>query len=116
MIQKRLDRAAICASRSPAEAQAGMDRQQREYFLREQMRAIQKELGEGSAEETLANELRQKIEAAGMPDEVQDKGAGAGRAPGAAASVFARDRRDPLLSRVADRAALGDRNAKTGSI
>ena len=30
-----------------------MDRQQREYFLREQMRAIQKELGEGSAEETL---------------------------------------------------------------
>ena len=57
----------------PAEAQAGMDRQQREYFLREQMRAIQKELGEGSAEETLADEMREKIEAAGMPEEVQAK-------------------------------------------
>ncbi|HEY8446132.1 MAG TPA: endopeptidase La [Thermomicrobiales bacterium] len=56
-----------------SEAQAGMDRQQREYFLREQMRAIQKELGEGSPEETLANELRQKIEAAGMPEEVKQK-------------------------------------------
>nr|MDP9474062.1 endopeptidase La [Chloroflexota bacterium] len=40
---------------------------------REQMRAIQKELGEGSAEESLAGELRQKIEAAGMPEEVQAK-------------------------------------------
>jgi ATP-dependent Lon protease len=55
------------------EAQAGMDRQQREYFLREQMRAIQKELGEGSAEETLANEIRQKIEVCGMPEEVKAK-------------------------------------------
>jgi ATP-dependent Lon protease len=55
------------------EAQAGMDKQQREYFLREQMRAIQKELGEGSAEETMANELRQKIDEAGMPDEVKEK-------------------------------------------
>ena len=55
------------------EAQAGMDKQQREYFLREQMRAIQKELGDGSAEETLANELRQKIEAAGMPEMVKEK-------------------------------------------
>ena len=50
-----------------------MDRQQREYFLREQMRAIQKELGEGGSEEPLADELREKIEAAGMPEEVQAK-------------------------------------------
>lgn len=55
------------------EAQAGMDRQQQEYYLREQIRAIQKELGEGSAEETLARELRDKVQAAGMPDEVRDK-------------------------------------------
>ena len=55
------------------EAQAGMDKQQREYFLREQLRAIQKELGEGSAEETLAHELREKVEAAGMPEEVKAK-------------------------------------------
>ena len=55
------------------EAQAGMDRQQREYFLREQMRAIQKELGEGSPEEALAREIREKIEAVGMPDDVKAK-------------------------------------------
>ena len=55
------------------EAQAGMDKQQREYYLREQLRAIQKELGEGSAEETLANEMRAKVEAAGMPDDVKEK-------------------------------------------
>lgn len=55
------------------EAQAGMDRQNREYFLREQMRAIQRELGEGSSEEAVASELRERIHAAGMPEEVQTK-------------------------------------------
>jgi ATP-dependent Lon protease len=72
MIQKRLIVLNL-RQQIASEAQAGMDRQQREYFLREQMRAIQKELGEGSAEETLAGELRQKIEASGMPDEVKTK-------------------------------------------
>ncbi len=55
------------------EAQAGMDRQNREYFLREQMRAIQRELGEGSSEEAVAQDLRERIEAAGMPEEVHAK-------------------------------------------
>ena len=53
MIQKRLIVLNL-RQQIASEAQAGMDRQQREYFLREQIRAIQKELGEGSAEETLA--------------------------------------------------------------
>ncbi len=72
IIQKRLNVLNL-RQQIQTEAQAGMDKQQREYFLREQMRAIQKELGEGSAEESLAGELRQKIEAAGMPEEVQAK-------------------------------------------
>jgi ATP-dependent Lon protease len=72
MIQKRLNVLNL-RQQIQHEAQAGMDRQQREYFLREQMRAIQKELGEGSAEETVAAELRGKIEAAGMPEEVKSK-------------------------------------------
>lgn len=55
------------------EAQAGMDRQNREYYLREQMRAIQKELGESSSEEAVASELRERIDAAGMPEEVHAK-------------------------------------------
>jgi ATP-dependent Lon protease len=72
MIQMRLDVLNL-RQQIATEAQAGMDRQQRDYFLREQMRAIQKELGEGSAEETLAGEIRQKIEEAGMPEEVKAK-------------------------------------------
>lgn len=55
------------------EAQAGMDRQNREYFLREQMRAIQRELGESNSEEAVAQELRERIEAAGMPEDVHAK-------------------------------------------
>ncbi|MCC6790455.1 MAG: endopeptidase La, partial [Thermomicrobiales bacterium] len=72
MIQKRLIVLNL-RQQIATEAQAGMDRQQREYFLREQIRAIQKELGEGSAEETLANEVRAKIEECGMPDDVKQK-------------------------------------------
>jgi ATP-dependent Lon protease len=72
MIQKRLIVLNL-RQQIATEAQAGMDRQQREYFLREQIRAIQKELGEGSAEETLANEIRAKIEECGMPEEVKAK-------------------------------------------
>jgi ATP-dependent Lon protease len=56
-----------------SEAQAGMDRQQREIMLREQMRTIQRELGDLSSEEAMANEFREKIEASGMPEEVKTK-------------------------------------------
>jgi ATP-dependent Lon protease len=72
MVQKRLNVLNL-RQQIATEAQAGMDRQQRDYFLREQIRAIQKELGEGSAEETLAGELRAKIEEAGMPEETKAK-------------------------------------------
>ncbi|MEZ4529646.1 MAG: endopeptidase La [Thermomicrobiales bacterium] len=72
MIQKRLNVLNL-RQQIATEAQAGMDRQQRDYFLREQIRAIQKELGEGSAEETLAGEMRAKIEEVGMPEETKQK-------------------------------------------
>jgi ATP-dependent Lon protease len=72
MIQKRLNVLNL-RQQIASEAQAGMDKQQREYYLREQMRAIQKELGEGTAEESLANELRIKVNEAGMPDDVKEK-------------------------------------------
>ena len=72
MIEKRLNILSL-RQQIQHEAQAGMDRQQREYFLREQIRAINKELGEGTPEEALAREIREKIDAAGMPDEVRAK-------------------------------------------
>src|SRR5205085_8257144 len=44
---------------------------QREFYLREQMKAIQKELGEDDERGQEAEELRKKIEAAGMSEEAK---------------------------------------------
>ncbi|MHB9032413.1 MAG: endopeptidase La, partial [Anaerolineae bacterium] len=51
------------------DAQSGMEKLQREYFLREQMKAIQKELGEEDEQATELRELRERIEKAGLPEE-----------------------------------------------
>ncbi len=50
-----------------------MDTNQREYYLREQMKAIQKELGGGEDGLSDLDALRKKIEEAGMPEAVQTK-------------------------------------------
>jgi ATP-dependent Lon protease len=49
-----------------------MDKSQREYFLREQLKAIQKELGEVDERTAEVNELKEKIEKARMPDKVKE--------------------------------------------
>ena len=51
------------------EARSEIEKVQREYFLREQLKAIQKELGEGDEQAAEVEEFRKKIEAAGMPEE-----------------------------------------------
>ncbi len=53
------------------EAKGEMERMQREYFLREQMKAIQRELGESDDATAEADEFRAKIEQAGMPEEAE---------------------------------------------
>ena len=53
------------------DVETGAQKQQREYFLRRQMDAIRKELGEN--EESIAGEYRAKISAAGMPEKVQQQ-------------------------------------------
>ena len=52
-----------------SEAQGEMERMQRDFFLREQLKAIQKELGEEDEQEADIRELEERIEAAGMPEE-----------------------------------------------
>ena len=46
-----------------------LQKNQREYYLREQMKAIQKELGDTDDQQRETEELREKIEAAGIPEE-----------------------------------------------
>jgi ATP-dependent Lon protease len=51
--------------------QTSVDQRQREYLLREQMKTIQKELGEGEDGGAEIEELMQKLDEAGMPEEVE---------------------------------------------
>ncbi len=51
--------------------QKEMEKNQREFYLRQQLRAIQEELGEVDPQQAETNELRKKIDEAGMPEEVR---------------------------------------------
>jgi ATP-dependent Lon protease len=51
------------------QVQGSVGKSQREYFLREQMKAIQKELGEEDERTVEFNELREQIDQANMPEE-----------------------------------------------
>ena len=52
------------------QVQSEMDKSQREYVLRQQMKAIQDELGETDETQAEVNELRERIDKAGLPEEV----------------------------------------------
>ena len=54
-----------------SEVQDRVQQTQREYYLREQMKAIQKELGEQDEGARDTEDLKQKIDSAGMPDDVK---------------------------------------------
>ena len=57
--------------RIQSEVQGQLSQSQRQFYLREQLKAIQKELGEGDESQRDIDELREKLEAAGMPEEVK---------------------------------------------
>ena len=54
-----------------SQVQSEMEKGQREFFLRQQMKAIQDELGEGDPEQAEIRELRERIDSAGLPEETR---------------------------------------------
>jgi ATP-dependent Lon protease len=58
-------------TRIQSQVQSEMDRGQREWFLRQQLKAIQEELGEVDELQAEASELRERLEAAGLPEHAQ---------------------------------------------
>ena len=55
------------------QVQSEMSRQQREHLLRQQMRTIQQELGEGDNSAAEIDDLRQRIDEANLPDNVREE-------------------------------------------
>jgi ATP-dependent Lon protease len=55
-------------SQIQSQVQSEVDKGQREFFLRQQMKAIQDELGEGDEQQAEVNELRQRVEEAELPE------------------------------------------------
>jgi len=78
-LKERLDRAAKLVNREldvlelsskiQQQVKGSIDKSQRDYYLREQMKAIQEELGEGSPQKREAAQLRERIEKANPPEE-----------------------------------------------
>jgi ATP-dependent Lon protease len=61
-------------SRIHTQVQKEVDRSQREFFLREQIKVIQRELGQEDPIQRELHELRERVLATGMPDPVRRKG------------------------------------------
>jgi ATP-dependent Lon protease len=58
-------------SKIQSQVQSEMERGQREYYLRQQLKAIQEELGEGDEQQAEVNELRSRLDELELPDEVR---------------------------------------------
>ncbi len=58
-------------TRIQSQVQSELDKGQREYFLRQQLKAIQEELGEGDPEQAELRELRARVEEAELPEETR---------------------------------------------
>jgi ATP-dependent Lon protease len=54
-----------------SQVQSELEKGQREFFLRQQLKAIQEELGEGDPEQAEANELRERLDALELPEEAR---------------------------------------------
>jgi ATP-dependent Lon protease len=58
-------------SKIQSQVQSEMEKGQREYFLRQQLKAIQDELGEGDPEQAEVNELRERLAGLELPEDIR---------------------------------------------
>jgi ATP-dependent Lon protease len=82
-VQKRLERLSAHLAREAEvhrveneirdQVQAELSRTQREYVLREQARAIRRQLGEAETPEEQVEQLRKKLDEAGLPEEIREQ-------------------------------------------
>jgi ATP-dependent Lon protease len=70
MLARELEVVAI-GSKIQSQVQSELEKGQREYFLRQQMKAIQEELGEADEAQAEVNELREQLDALELPEEVR---------------------------------------------
>src|ERR1700733_14618367 len=80
-VRERLEKLIVILSREiellelghkiQSQVQTELNKNQREYYLRQQLKAIQKELGEGDARSSEIEDLEKKIEAAKMPEDAR---------------------------------------------
>ncbi|MBU1075651.1 MAG: endopeptidase La [Spirochaetes bacterium] len=59
-------------SKIQTQVKSGLDKKQREFYLRQEMEAIKKELGESDEVTSEINDLKKKIKAANMPEKVEE--------------------------------------------
>jgi ATP-dependent Lon protease len=70
ILARELEVVQLC-SKIQSQVQSEFDKGQREYYLREQLKAIQQELGEGDEQQAEVNELRERIEQANLPEDAR---------------------------------------------
>ena len=93
----------------------GMEKQQREFLLRQQLQAIRKELGEGGEDGNAIEELREKAAETELPESVERRGDQGDRQARAHVRAEPRARLDPHVARHDPRAARGACAPRSGS-